>query len=53
MVHRPERLVDIIYMMRKFKLEPKEIRFVHSYFGEVPKLVLIKGVKNRKTIFKI
>ena len=28
MVHRPERLVDIISLMRKFKIEPKKLRFV-------------------------
>ncbi len=31
MVHKPERLVDIIYQLRKNKIEPKEIRFVHPY----------------------
>jgi tRNA1Val (adenine37-N6)-methyltransferase len=28
MVHRPERLVDILYLMRKNKLEPKELKMV-------------------------
>ena len=45
MVHRPERLVDIITYMRQYKIEPKEIRFVCSHENEPPKLVLIKGVK--------
>lgn len=48
MVHRPDRLVDIMVLMRKYKIEPKEIRFVCSHFSEPPKLVLIKGVKNGK-----
>ena len=52
MIHRPDRLVDILYNMRESKLEPKEIRFVYSYKNKPPKLVLIKGVKNGKTFLK-
>ena len=46
MVHRPERLVDIMYVMRKYKIEPKQIRLVCSNIDKAPNLVLIKGVKN-------
>ena len=53
MVHRPERLVDIIYNMRKYKIEPKTIRFVFSNKNKEPKLVLIKGIKNAKPFLKI
>lgn len=53
MVHRPERLADIIEGMRKFKIEPKLIRFVCSKENEKPKLVLIKGVKNGKQFLNI
>lgn len=53
MVHRPERLVDIISDMRQYKIEPKEIRFVCSHINESPKLVLIKGVKNAKPFLKV
>jgi len=52
MVHRPDRLVDILDIMRKYKIEPKEIRFVYSYAWAPPKLVLIKGVKNAKPFLK-
>ena len=48
MVNRPDRLVDIICDMRKYKIEPKKIRFVHSRFNDKSNLVLIKGVKNGK-----
>ncbi len=53
MVHHPERLVDIFSSMRKYKVEPKEIRFVCSKEGEIPKLVLIKGIKNASPFLKI
>ena len=53
MVHRPERLVDIIYLMRKYKIEPKQIRFVAPKLSKEPNLVLIKGVKNAKEFLKL
>ena len=53
MVHRPERLVDILTIMRKYKLEPKKLRFVHSTEGKEPTLVLIKAVKNARDFLKI
>ena len=53
MVHRPDRLVDILYLLRKYKIEPKEIRFVFSNKEKPPKLVLIKAVKNANEFFKV
>ena len=53
MVHRPDRLVDIIELMRKYKIEPKKIRFVYSTVEKEPTLVLVKGVKNARPFLKI
>ena len=53
MVHRPERLADIIFEMRKNKIEPKRIKFVHSNENSPAKLVLIEGVKNGNAFLKI
>ena len=53
MVHRPERLVDIISLMRKFKIEPKKLRFVCPNKNKEPNMVLIKGIKNAKEFLKI
>ena len=53
MVHRPERLVDILSVMRKNKIEPKIIRFVYSNVNKEPKLVLVKGIKNANQFLKI
>jgi len=52
MVHRPERLVDVIYNLRKYKLEPKELRYVQSNIDGAPVLVLIKAVKNGRSFLK-
>lgn len=53
MVHRPERLVDILNSMRKCKIEPKILRFVYANKESEPKLMLIKGIKNAKPFLKI
>lgn len=46
MVHRVERIVDILYYLRMHKLEPKVLRFIQPKEGKAPNLVLIKAVKN-------
>ena len=53
MVHRIDRLVDILSIMRKYKIEPKIIRFVYSNKNSEPKLILIKGIKNAKSFLKV
>lgn len=53
MVHRAERLVDILYEMRLNKMEPKRIRFVYSNRNSESKLVLIEAIKNGKSSIKV
>ena len=53
MVHRPDRLVDILSLLRKHKIEPKQIRFVFSNKEKPPKLVLIKAIKNANEFLKV
>ena len=53
MVHRPERLVDILNIMRNYKIEPKLLRFIYANKNSEPKLILIKGIKNAKSFLKI
>lgn len=52
-VHRPERLVDILEEMRKNNIEPKKIRFVYPKVGEEANVLLIEGKKNGKPGLKI
>ncbi len=52
-VHRPERLTDLFYLLRKYNLEPKILRLVHSYSYSKPKLILIKATKNAKSFLNI
>lgn len=53
MVHRPFRLIEIITMMKKYKLEPKRIRFVHPYIDKEANMVLIEACKGGKSMVKI
>lgn len=53
MVHRPTRLVDIITLGRKYKMEPKTLRFVHSKAGKSPNILLVEYVKCGRPDLKI
>lgn len=53
MVNKVERLATIIELMKKYKIEPKELRFVCSKMDKAPNLVLIKGVRNGKEFLKV
>lgn len=46
--HRPERLADIITLMRSYKAEPKRIKFVQQRYSTKPWLVLVEGKKFAK-----
>ena len=46
MVHRPDRIADIVCLLRKYKLEPKILQLVYPKLGEKANLLLIKAVKN-------
>lgn len=43
MIHRPERLADIICLMRQYKIEPKRLRFVHPLPSRTATMILIEG----------
>lgn len=45
-VHRTERLVDVITTLKKYNIEPKRIKFIYSKSGSNSKLFMIEGVKN-------
>ena len=53
MVHRPERLVDIITSMKKYNIEPKRIQFVYPKKDKDANILLIEGKKNGRPGIKI
>lgn len=52
MVHRPDRLADILCTMRKHKIEPKRIRMVHPSVNKAPNIVLIEGQRDGGSFLK-
>ncbi|MBP5426511.1 MAG: tRNA1(Val) (adenine(37)-N6)-methyltransferase [Clostridiales bacterium] len=53
MVNRPDRLVDIMTLMRKYYIEPKSMRLVYPKKERTANLVLIMGKKGAKSELKI
>jgi methyltransferase type 11 len=45
MIHKPSRLSEIFVALKKNRIEPKRMRFVHPYMESKANLVLIEGVK--------
>ena len=45
MIHRPERLADIICLMRQYRIEPKRLQFVHPSPAKTANMILIEGAK--------
>ncbi|MFC4323952.1 tRNA1(Val) (adenine(37)-N6)-methyltransferase [Litchfieldia salsa] len=52
-VHRPGRLLDIVTLMRKYRLEPKRLRFVYPKEGKEANTLLIEGIKDGGPDLKI
>lgn len=52
-VHRPERLSDIVSEMKKNNIEPKRIQFVYPSINSKANILLIEGTKNGNPGVKI
>jgi tRNA1Val (adenine37-N6)-methyltransferase len=52
MVHRPDRLADILCTMRKHKIEPKTIRMIHPNTKKAPNIVLVEGQRDGGAFLK-
>lgn len=52
-VHRSGRLIDIISLMRQYKLEPKRLQFVYPKSGKEANTLLIEAIKGGKPDLKI
>ncbi|MFW5972219.1 MAG: tRNA1(Val) (adenine(37)-N6)-methyltransferase [Bacillota bacterium] len=48
MVHRTDRLAEVIFSMKKHNLEPKRLRFIQSRKNTAPKTFLIEAQKGAK-----
>lgn len=45
LVHRPDRLIDIILCMKKYNIEPKRLQLVYPRYGSECNMILIEGAK--------
>lgn len=48
MVHRPERLAEILAVMQKYHLEPKRMQLVYPKVGREANTLLIEGIRHGK-----
>ena len=51
--HRPERLAEVLAVLRDHRLEPKRLAFVKNQAGGAPWLFLVEAQKNRRTGLRI
>lgn len=49
LIHRPQRLLEIIETLKNVRIEVKRLRFVHPYADRPPNHVLIHAVKDGET----
>lgn len=49
MVHRPDRFLEVIGLMKKNRLAPKRVQFVYPKAGKDANILLIEGIKDGKT----
>lgn len=52
-IHRTERVLEIIELMKKYNFEPKKIRFIYPNKNKNSDLVLIEAIKNGKSGLKL
>ena len=53
MVHRPDRMIDILNLMQKYDIEPKRIRFVYPKIDRDSHVLLVEGMYKGKKGLKI
>ncbi len=52
-VHRPGRLIDLIALMRLYRLEPKRIQFVYPKTDKEANILLVEAVKDGRPDLKL
>ena len=52
-VHRPDRMIDILNIMQKYDIEPKRIRFVYPKMNRDSHVLLVEGMYKGKKGLKI
>lgn len=53
LVHRPERLADMITLLRAYRIEPKRMKLVYPKQGKAANTLLMEGIRDGKPGLKI
>jgi tRNA1(Val) A37 N6-methylase TrmN6 len=53
MVHRTDRLLDVLFAFKKYNIEPKRIMFIYNKLSKGSTLFFIEGQKNGNVGLKI
>lgn len=53
MVHRPQRMIEILNSMQKYDIEPKRIKFVYPKYNKESHILLVEGIYKGKKGLKI
>lgn len=53
MIHRADRLCDVVFLMRKYKIEPKRLQLIHPFKEKDANLLLVEGQYGRKSGLKV
>jgi len=53
MVHRPERMIEIIDLLKKYNFEPKRMQLVYPKIDKAANILLIEATKNGKSGLKV
>lgn len=53
LVHRPERLVDLLTLYREYRIEPKRLQFVFPKRGREANMILLEGIRDGRPGLKV
>ena len=53
MVHRPQRMIEILNLMQKYDIEPKRIKFVYPKYNKESHILVVEGIYKGKKGLKI
>ncbi|MFF2484418.1 tRNA1(Val) (adenine(37)-N6)-methyltransferase [Paenibacillus sp. NPDC058071] len=53
MVHRPSRFIEIVETMRKYRMEPKRVQFIHPNADGEANMVLIEAIRDGKPELRV
>lgn len=53
MIHKPHRLVEIIALLRKYRLEPKRLRQIQPFVDKPPEMVMLEAIKGANPMLKM